>query len=543
MTRLAGRDPVSTGSMDRRNLLRGAGAVGAVAGLTAGTGWSPASASGPAAALARSGKGDVITAAGVSRGLAALPGIIRRTLAASGIPGLAVAVVYDGKVRYLRGSGLRAVGRPGKVDADTVFYLASVSKPISSTVIGAAMTKELAAMSWQDPIASHLPGFTLSDPWVGEHVTVADMFSHRSGLPDHSGNLMEDLGYDRAQVLARLKYYPLGSFRNSYKYTNYGLTAGAQAMAVATDRPWATLARQMIFNPLGMSRSSFTYADHMSRDNRVALHRKVSGRYVAQPDADYEPQAPAGSASSSVRDMATWAAMLLAGGKHRGTTLVDPGQLNEIWSPAFVSNPTEQVGAWSSFYGYGWNVRYETTGELQVSHSGAFGRGASTAVTMYPADGLAVVALTNAVPQGVPEAITAEFVDIVRYGRSTQKSWLEVIGQYFKEEPTADQRKYSRPAADPEAARSLGAYVGTYRNAPYGPLTVFVRDGALRFSIGPRREQHRLRHYSGDDFFFRTTGEDASGLAGAVFSGTASRATSVTINAWDHEGLGTFTRG
>lgn len=517
-------------------------AAGAVAGLTAGANATSAWASSPTVGSRPAARTDQITAAGVARGLRALPEIIRRNMSATHIPGLATAVVYDGQIRYLEGRGVRAVGGPARVDPDTVFYLASLSKPISSTVIGAAITQELAEMSWQDTIASHLPGFTLSDEWVGDHVTVADMLSHRSGLPDHSGNLMEDLGYDRSQIIEKLRYYPLLPFRDSWKYTNYGFTVGAEAIAAATERPWATLAKQMIFEPLGMTSSSFTYADLKSRDNRVALHRKMNGRYIAGPDADYEAQAPAGSASSSIRDMAKWAKMLLVGGKRAGVTLVDLQQLNQIWSPAFASHPTPEVGTWSSFYGYGWNVGYEKTGELRVSHSGAFGRGAATAVTMFPTDELAIVVLTNAMPTGVPEAISAEFVDIVRYGRSTQESWLDVIGPYFDEEPTADQKKYSTPAPQPEPSRSLSAYVGSYENAAFGQLSVAIRGGALNFTVGPNREWYELEHYSGDEFFFETTGEDASGLSGAVFRGTSSGIRTVTINAWDHEQLGTFTR-
>ena len=63
-------------------------------------------------------------------------------------------------------------------------------------------------------------------------VTVGDMFSHRSGLPDHAGDLLEDLGYDRRYVLERLRQLPLDPFRISYAYTNFGFTAGAEAVAV-----------------------------------------------------------------------------------------------------------------------------------------------------------------------------------------------------------------------------------------------------------------------------------------------------------------------
>jgi hypothetical protein len=156
-------------------------------------------------------------------------------------------------------------------------------------------------------------------------------------------------------------------------------------------------------------------------------------------------------------------------------------------------------------------------------------------------DQLAVIVLTNAAPVGLPEAISAEFVDFVRYGEAKQ-NWLEAIAPYFVEEPTADQVKYSKPAAKVSPARNLSAYVGIYQNVAYGPLVVTLAGGALSFTVGPGREKHKLQHYSGDEFFFATTGEDASGLSGAVFSGSPSRVTSVTVNAWNRDKIGTFTR-
>lgn len=349
------------------------------------------------------------------------------------------------------------------------------------------------------------------------------------------------MGFDRAQIIAKLAAYPLHPFRDNYDYTNYGLTAGAEAVATAAKRPWATLAADTIFKPLGMTSTSYTYAALRSRKNRVALHQKVKGRYVARPDADYEGQAPAGSASSSVRDMATWAGMLLAGGKFRGETVIAPEQLNSIWSPAFMNHPPAEVGAWGGFYGYGWNVKYEFPGELQVSHSGAFGRGAATALTLYPTDQLAIVALANSAPVGLPEAIGAEFVDFIRYGRST-RNWLEFIAPFFREEVTADQVKYSQPPTAAKPARGLSSYVGTYPNSTYGSLTVKIVGHGLSLTVGPLGEAHPLRHYSGDEFFFETTGEDASGFSGAVFRGSAPHITSVTVPAWNHDGLGKFVR-
>jgi hypothetical protein len=200
------------------------------------------------------------------------------------------------------------------------------------------------------------------------------------------------------------------------------------------------------------------------------------------------------------------------------------------------------IGGRASFYGLGWNVGYEDTGELRLGHSGAFGRGAATTITLFPSKALAIVALTNGAPVGLPEAITLEFLDVVRYGKSTQEDWLQTLRPYFVPPPTADQTRYSKPAKQPTPARPLASYAGVYTNSPYGALTVTPRHGDLWFTVGPNRERFRLHHYSGDEFFFETRGENATGFSGALFDATGSRISSLTINAWNADGLGTFRR-
>ncbi|MCP3166421.1 serine hydrolase [Myxococcus qinghaiensis] len=541
-----GSGPTADSGMARRTLLRGLGVAGVGAAIS-GTG-SVAEAAGPApgprtpapAMPAASGQ---ITADGVTRALAVLDDIVKKDKAATTVPGIAVAVVYDGVVRYLKGLGERQAGVVGDVDADTVFQLASVSKPLSSTVIAAALTRRLAKVDWNDTLQSLRPGFTLADAWVGQHVTVADMFAHRSGLPDHAGDLLEDLGYTGEQIISKLALYPLARFRDSYAYTNYGLTAGALAFATGTGRSWQDLAREMIFAPLGMSSSSYSFADLQASKNRAALHTLVDGQWKPDLGANNDGQAPAGGANSSVRDLSRWLTMLLAGGGYPGlpNPVVDVPGLQTIWRPVSVTQGPEELGGRTSFYGLGWNVGYEDTGELRLGHSGAFGRGASTVITVYPSKKLAIAVLTNADPRGVPEAISAEFVDIVRYGAST-RDWLAFFGPIVAEPITADQTKYSKPAVSPTPARNLNAYVGTYPNRVYGDLTVTLRDGALSFTVGPAGKRFALMHYSGDEFYFQTTGENESGFSGAFFAAPRTKVLSLTINAWNRDKLGVFTR-
>jgi CubicO group peptidase (beta-lactamase class C family) len=126
-----------------------------------------------------------------------LDGLVADLMRSSGIPGMAVAVVHGGKAMYAKGFGVRDVRSGDKVDADRVFQLASLSKPVGATVVAHEVTDK--AVDWSTPVSTTLPWFALSDPYVTHNVTIADLYSHRSGLPDHAGDPLEDLGYDRGR--------------------------------------------------------------------------------------------------------------------------------------------------------------------------------------------------------------------------------------------------------------------------------------------------------------------------------------------------------
>src|SRR5215208_2054263 len=255
----------------------------------------------------------------------------------SGIPGMAVAVVHGGKTVYAKGFGVRDVRRGEKIDPDTVFQLASLSKPLSSTVV--AHQVGVNAIEWDTPIIAKLPWFALSDQAVTNMVAVGDMFAHRSGLPDHAGDMLEDLGYDQRYVLEHLRQLPLEPFRISYAYTNFGLTAGAEAVAVGAGKSWEDLADEVLFRPLGMASTSFRFADYAVRPDRAVGHIHVDGRYEPRYVRDADPEAPAGGASSSVNDMTRWLTMVLANGSHDGKQIVDSRALLPAVTPQIVSSP------------------------------------------------------------------------------------------------------------------------------------------------------------------------------------------------------------
>ncbi len=521
-------------------------ATAATAALVACSAGPPASESTTASPSAAAGAqlppdavpGVAIPAGRIDAAVAAVDGLAQDLMRISHIPGLAVAVVRSGRVVYAKGFGVRNVDTKAPVDTDTVFPLASLSKPISATVVATRIgTGEV---GWDTPIHTLMPSFALADPYVTDHVTVGDLFAHRSGLPDHAGDLLEDLGYDRTAVLARLRLLPLAPFRDSYAYTNFGLTAAAEAVAQHLGTDWATLAQQTLYGPLGMTSTSSRYADFVARPDRTVGHVLVDGAYRVTPQQrDPDAQAPAGGVSSSVTDVAKWMEMVLGDGTAGGHTMIPPSDLLPAISPQTVSSPPSMPQARGGFYGFGFNVSSSAAGRVILSHSGAFSLGAATAFTLIPSADVGIVTLTNAAPIGVPETLDAEFADLVQFG-SVQQDWKTLYRSAFAklDQPTGTLVGVTPPAA-PAPALPTASYVGTYDNAYYGPATVGSVGDGLTLTLGPRHMTMPLRHWDGSTFVFTPPGENAE-------AGTLSRATfdgdRLVLEYYDGDHLGTFTR-
>ena len=486
-----------------------------------------------------------MTPARLTAALAELDRLAEGTLQRTGVPGLAIAVVHRDAVVYLKGFGVREAGTDQAVDADTVFQLASVSKPIASTVVAALVGDGV--VRWDDHIVDHDPAFQMYDPWVTRELTLRDMFAHRSGLPDHAGDLLEDLGYDRAEVLHRLRYQrPDSSFRSHYAYTNFGLTEAAVAAALAAGQTWEDLSAERLYRPLGMTSTSSRFADYQAAPNRALTHVLVDGRYTPRYVRDPDAQSPAGGVSSTVRDLVQWLRLQLGGGTFEGRQLVAAAALEETHRPQIVSNPPEDPATdRAGFYGLGWNVGYDGQGRVRWSHSGGFAYGAATAVFLVPSAQLGIAVLTNAAPIGVPEAVGVSFLDLALDGQ-VQRDWLAAFGQEFERlnvPPYGRTVDYTRPPATVSPSQPLDAYVGTYANDLYGELEVAAENGGLVLRLGPRRMAFPLRHWDRDVFAYQPTGENAAGLSGVTFQvEPGPSATLVVVEALDVHGQGTFTR-
>lgn len=490
--------------------------------------------------------------AAVAAAVEKLPGIVEEALERTKVPGASVAVVSEGKTIFDEGFGMKDVETGDEVDADTQFMIASLSKPLSATIIAKAITED-PELSWSTKVAELMPEFEMGDPYVTANAQIGDYFAHRTGIPTGGGDDLEDLGFDRDYILSHLKHIPLAPFRITYQYSNFGLTTGAEAVAVSRGQDWEETAHELLFDPLGMSSTTTRHEEFLAADNRAVQHVRI-GADDFQPLFDRQPdaEAPAGGVTSTSGDIAKWMALVLADGELDGAPFIDERPLLDAFSAQIVSTGNTAFDQRPGHYGFGINVGTTVGGRVTLSHSGAFGLGTATAANLVPDLDLGIVVLTNGAPVGVPEAINQAFLDEVLYGDQS-RDWVETMSGFFAHfnAPAGDLAGEEQPA-DAAASAPLADYVGTYESPYFGIFTVTENNGTLQGAMGPDGAYtFEIQPWDGDTMAFVPTGESylPGSKSSAVFSRDGDQVTGVTLTVFNKfeqveepSGLGVFVR-
>lgn len=455
--------------------------------------------------------------------------IVEQVMEATGVPGVQVGVVHDGEVVVAKGYGVSEAGTDRRVTPETVFQIASLSKPIGATAVAAVVGR--GDIAWDQPVATELPDLQLSSEYVTQNATVADFYSHRSGLPgDTGGNDLELIGFDQGSIIPRLRELPLAPFRATYSYSNFGLTIGGLAAAAAYGAPFPQMAQEVLFTPAGMTSTSFSHDEFLTRPDTARLHVLRDGSFTTGFERDADAQAPAGGASSNVVDLNRWMLLQLAAGQLDGEQIVDAEALAETKRSHINRSPAAEVDRPIAGYGLGWNLDQAVVEPSLVewSHSGAFIAGAGTAHSLFPELDLGVVVLTNAQPTGAAEAIIANYVDTLVHGEPTA-DWTSLFGGAFG--PLLSPPPLERPSA-PVPARDASAYIGTYANAYYGDVVVRSGANGLELVMGPGGATvFELEPYDGDRFAFADLPEvqGSTGLMSFTVPDGASAATGLVL--------------
>jgi CubicO group peptidase (beta-lactamase class C family) len=432
----------------------------------------------------------------------ALDAYVTRALADWGLPGVAIAVVRNDSVVYAKGFGVRELGKPAPVTAQTVFAIGSTSKAFTATALG--MLVDAGKVRWDDPATKHLAELQLHDPYVTRELTVRDLLTHRSGLA-RGDRTWASSGLSRAEVLRRVRFLePSWSFRASYGYQNIMYLAAGTVVEKVSGQSWDEFMRDRFFTPLGMRRSVTSVTQLAQLPDVATPHERIKGAYTPVDWMNIDNIGPAGSINSSVQDMAQWIRLQLGGGTYAGKKLVEPRTIRETHTPQMALRMSEQEEKLYPMtnltaYGLGWSLR-DYHGRKMVAHGGAI-RGMRAQVTLVPEDGIGVVALTNSPQSSFPTALANKAIDL--FLSLPDHDWSALMLAQVKEgeqRAIAERNKVeSDRAKGTSPSLPLARYTGTYADSMYGDIVVGLEGSSLVARFGPEYTGD-LTHWHYDTF-------------------------------------------
>lgn len=415
-----------------------------------------------------------------------------QTLARYDLPGLAVGVIEDGQVAYLRTAGVLEVGRPEPVTPDTLFKIASNTKAMTTALL--ARLVDQGRLRWDDPVTKYLPSFRMHDDWVTTNIQVRDLLIHNSGLGLGAGDLMlwpEPNDFSRADIIAGLAHLkPTHSFRSHYAYDNLLYVVAGEVAAAAGGKPYEQLLREQVFVPLGLRRCQVGRWRPAEVGDVAQPHMRSNGRNLPiREDGEVVPDSPstaAGGVRCSVRDMLTWMQAWLQPQRHPGW--LSEQQRQALWTLATPMPISARMRDWDGTrlygYGYGWRLS-DVDGQWKVAHTGTLA-GMYSSLALLPDRGDGFVILTNGegadAREALGEALIKRFtrpdqteLDVDHYAEAMVRAAAraKATGQAPRLPDTSDRR--------PARAGELQSWLGRWRDPWFGQVQLCPAGDGVEF--------------------------------------------------------------
>lgn len=426
------------------------------------------------------------------------------------VPGMAIVVVKDDSVAFIKGYGVRELGKPDPVTVHTRFGIMSTTKAFTAMLV--AMLADSGRVSLDDPVQKYLPDVQFADPYVTREIALRDLLTHRVGFADPD-YLWGTSGLDFPTIAHRLRFVPVQTgFRTRFQYNNVTYALAGQVAARAAGTTWQSLLHNRILGPLSMTE---TFAD--ARELKASGVTDVTSphgivrdtvRVLPAPIDGIDDIAPAGAMLSTVTDMAKWLRFLLDSGRVNGQRLVSARGFGELFKPqqvvqrwfyptATLTHPHFQA------YGLGW-ILQDYRGEFIAIHTGSI-EGRSAIVGLIPDRRLGLVIFTNLDHSELRHALMYTVFD--RYietepFRAYVHDWSAEMHAMYKRiadsSASATRAEESTRVAGTRPSLTLARYAGTYADSLFGTAAVQLRDGALTLQAGTA--MGHLEHWQNDTF-------------------------------------------
>ncbi len=432
--------------------------------------------------------------------------LVARTLKTFDVPGIAVAVVKDGKLVHAKGYGVKSIITKAPVDANTLFGIASNSKAFTTAAL--AMLVDEGKVKWDDKVTQYIPEFKMYDDYVTKEFTIRDLLTHRSGLGLGAGDLMiwpDGNNFTTQDIINNLQYLkPVSAFRTKYDYDNLLYIVAGEVIHRASGLSWCDFIETRIMKPLEMNHSAASFLRLKDTSNVIMPHVPTDGKLKAIARYKNNVFDPAAGIYSSVNDLSQWVIMQLQSGKYgaeKTAQLFTQKQHTEMWTAQTIMPNKPSAPYFSHFksYGLGWQLT-EVKGNFQVSHTGGLD-GIVTQVLMLPELNLGIIVLTNQQNGAAFNAISGTIKD--SYLGIKSDDYVALFSQQRKEKEdnadkiadevwsTVENNKKLKIVID------LKKFTGTFKDNWLGDIVLAQKKGKLYF--------HSMRspQLTGEMFYYK----------------------------------------
>ena len=420
-----------------------------------------------------------------------LDDVVERTMKTFNVPGIAVAIVKDGKVVLSKGYGVTNIKTQQKVDGNTLFGIASNSKAFTTAALGILVDEK--KINWDDKVIQYIPEFKMYNDYVTNEFTIRDLLTHRSGLGLGAGDLMiwpDGHNFTPKDIIKNIQYLkPVSGFRAEYDYDNLLYVIAGEVIERASGKSWCDFIETRIMKPLQMNNSAASWRRLKDTTNTIAPHVPTNGKLdiikrYTNPIFD-----AAAGIYTSTNDLSKWVITQLKNGKYgdkNQNQLFSEEVHHEMWTPQTILPITNMNPYNCNFktYGLGWQLA-DVNGHLQVSHTGGLD-GIVTQTILFPEIQLGIIVLTNQQSGAAFNAISNTIKD--SYLGFNYPDHLETLynERKLKENDAdkitddvwakVDENIITRKKIDSQN------YIGTYKDKWFGDIVISNQRGVLRFT-------------------------------------------------------------
>lgn len=413
-------------------------------------------------------------------------------------PGVAVAVVKDGRVVLAKGYGQRDREKGLPVTTRTLFAIGSVTKSFTVATLGALVTQ--GKLKWDEPVRDVLPDFRLYDETAERHMTPRDLVTHRSGLPRHDSSWY-NAEATRKELYQRLRHLePSKDFRTTFQYNNFMFMTAGYLAGELSGGTWEESVRKNIFEPLGMTGSNFSTIDSQkSADHAIPYELDDDDRVQKSTFRELPEMGPAGSINSNIEDMTRYLLLQLNKGRHEGKQVIAEADVAQMHAPQMVlPSPIIFPEIGHTTYGMGFFVT-SYRGHKLVHHGGNID-GFSAFLSFLPNDGIGAVVLTNMNGSALPTVLTYQVYDrllgLEPVDWSARYKERQAKGKASEEE--AKKKGYTPKKKGTRPSHAIAEYVGEFEHPGYGRARVERAGAGEDLKLTYNRFTSTLKHFHYD---------------------------------------------